>query len=203
MNWNNVTTKQYIELLQLYNKDDLTTGQLTVGIQTILDLKDGSDLSFINEDIPSEPSNIVELNGELYKIDYLKDLKTLEYIDANMTLKEDSYNFGQLLAILCRKDNEVYDDDFIANKLDDRIELFNSASIVKTKPLIDFFVNRANQYWICSQKSLMELPKDRFALHILSLLVHGLLKGCFMRTVKALWTLRKQVKCILQPSQNG
>ena len=69
MNWNNVTTKQYIELLQLYNKDNLTTGQLTVGIQTILDLKDSSDLSFINEDIPSEPSNIVELNGELYKID--------------------------------------------------------------------------------------------------------------------------------------
>ena len=143
MNWNNVTTKQYIELLQLYNKDNLTTGQLTVGIQVILN---SEDLSFINEDIPSEPSNIVELNGEIYKIDYLKDLKTLEYIDANMTLKEDSYNFGQLLAILCRKDNEVYDDDFIANKLDDRIELFNNASIVKTKPLIDFFVNRANQY---------------------------------------------------------
>lgn len=198
-NWNNVTTKQYTELLQLYNKDNLTTGQLTVGIQAII----GEDISFINEEIKSEPSNIIELNGEIYKIDYLKDLKTLEYIDANMTLKEDSYNFGQLLAILCRKDGEQYDDDFIANELEERIELFNNASIVKTKPLIDFFINRANQYWICSQKSLTELPKGRFALHILSLLVHGLLKGCFMKTVKALWKLRQQVKCILQHSQNG
>lgn len=200
MTWNNVTTKQYTELLQLYNKDNLTTGQLTVGIQIILD---SEDISFINEDIPSEPSNIIELNGEIYKIDYFKDLKTLEYIDANMTLKDDSYNFGQLLAILCRKDNEQYNDDFIATRLEERTKLFNNASIVKTKPLIDFFVNRANQYLICSQKSLTELPKGRFALHILSLLVHGLLKGCFMRTVKALWILREQVKCILQRSQNG
>nr|DAH91242.1 MAG TPA: hypothetical protein [Bacteriophage sp.] len=71
-------------------------------------------------------------------------MKTLEYVDANMTLKEDSYNFGQLLAILCRKEEELYDDDFIATRLEERTELFNNASIVKTKPLIDFFINRAN-----------------------------------------------------------
>ena len=198
MNWNNVTTEQYSELLKIFSNKELTAGQVNEKILKILSLDNLEDAYFIREDIPSIPKPSI---GK-YKVDFMKDLKVAEYVDASMTLKEDPYDFGQLLAILCRKDGELYDDKFIATKLEDRITFFNNLPITITKPVIDFFINRANQFLICSQKSLMEIPKSRFALRIVTLLGRGLLKGCFMNTVRALLKLRKLARCTLPLSQN-
>lgn len=198
MNWDNVTTEQYSEMLRIFSNKELTAGQVQERLLKLYDLTNLDDLYFIREEIPSIPKP----NIGKYKMDFMKDLKVAEYVDATMTLKEDANNFGQLLAILCRKDEEAYDDKFIATKLEDRTTFFNNLPITLTKPVIDFFINRVNQFLICSQKSLMEVPKSRFALHIVRLLRLGLLKGCFMKTVRALLKLRKQARCILLHSQN-
>lgn len=50
-------------------------------------------------------------------------------------------NIPAILGILCRKANEQYDDDFIAHKLNKRIELFNKQPMTKIQPLIGFFLN--------------------------------------------------------------
>ena len=62
---------------------------------------------------------------------FFKRQDTGEFVDVEGLIKDDKYNYAALLGILCRKDKEIYDDDFIADKLDDRIKMFEELSIDK------------------------------------------------------------------------
>lgn len=46
-----------------------------------------------------------------------------------------------MFAILCRKEGEVYNDDFIANTLDDRIKMFEEQPVTNILPLVSFFTS--------------------------------------------------------------
>ena len=88
-----------------------------------------------------EPTNSIEIDGEKYFINFANKLKTGEYIAVEMAMKGNKNDFANILAILCRKQNEIFDSKFENEILPDRIELFNKQPITKILPLISFFMN--------------------------------------------------------------
>lgn len=88
----------------------------------------------------AKPDNKVEINGETYRIHFENQLKVGEYVAADSILKQDSHNYAAFLAILCRKDDEIYDSKFENEILEDRIKFWESQPVTKIFPLISFFL---------------------------------------------------------------
>lgn len=163
--WSDITLKQFQELMKIYEQEDKD-------ILDILALFSGRDkkelkqmpkefidtmlvhLQFMNTTLEVEPKSSIEIQGETYKINYTEKLKFGEFVDVEGLIKDDKYNYAALLGILCRKDKEIYDDDFIADKLDDRIKMFEELSIEQALQLINFFLKLKLRSIAYTQKSL-------------------------------------------------
>lgn len=161
--WDDITLKQFCELMRVYDKDD----KEVLDVLEVLSGKSKSELrqmpadfidtimqhlQFMNIPLKVEADSKIIINGEEYKINYTEKLKFGEWTDAETVLKEKNYT--GLLSILARKEGEIYDDAFIANELDRRIELFNSLSVTKALVLLNFFLKLKLNYILYSQKSL-------------------------------------------------
>ena len=86
-----------------------------------------------------EPSNKIMIDGEEYTIHTENKLRTGEYIASDTAMKGDRHNYAAILAILCRKDGEIYDSHFENEVLEDRIKLWEKQPVVNILPLIGFF----------------------------------------------------------------
>lgn len=180
--WEEITLKKFCELMKVYEKDDR-------GILDVLEVLSGktkselrqmptdfidtmmAHLQFMNTPLKADPQSKITINGVEYKINYTEKLKFGEWTDAETVLKSKDY--AGLLAILARKEGEIYDDDFIANELDKRIEMFNSLPVTKALMLLNFFLKLNLNYMIYSQKCL---EKSREAVEQLLRLTKSSLK---------------------------
>lgn len=117
-------------------------------------------LKYLSEPITDVVSNKVIIDDITYQINYLEHLKFGEYVDVNMILDADKSNYAALLAILCRKENEEYNDEYIANELPKRVDMFNKQPITKIYPTILFFLN-CNNLSENNMKSYLENLKDQ------------------------------------------
>ena len=97
-------------------------------------------LKWITEQPDQTPSQSVEINGETYMINVMEKLKVKEYLDLNTVIENDKFNYSMIFAILCRKKGEEYDEEFIADKLPDRLEMFEKMNCVDGMKLIAFFL---------------------------------------------------------------
>ena len=97
-------------------------------------------LKWITEQPDQTPSQSVEINGETYTINVMEKLKVKEYLDLNTVIENDKFNYAMIFAILCRKQGEEYDEEFIADKLPDRLEMFEQMNCVDGMKLIAFFL---------------------------------------------------------------
>lgn len=97
-------------------------------------------LKWIKEQPDQTPSQSVEIDGETYLINVMEKLKVREYLDLNTVIENDKFNYSMIFAILCRKQGEEYDDDFKADKLPDRLEMFENMNCVDGMKLISFFL---------------------------------------------------------------
>lgn len=88
-----------------------------------------------------EASNKIEIDGEEYKINIMEKLKLGEYVAVDTVLKADSSDYSSILAIICRKDGEIYDSKFEAEIFEDRKKMFERQPITKIMPIIGFFLN--------------------------------------------------------------
>lgn len=99
-------------------------------------------LSFVQEKMPAvEPTNKIVIDNVKYQINYMEKLKTGEYVSVDAILKSDKFNYAAMLAVLCRKPNEIYDSKFEAEMLDARIKMFEQQPITKVKAVVDFFLH--------------------------------------------------------------
>lgn len=99
-------------------------------------------LKFLSTEIEAkEPTNKIEINNEIYLINFVEKLKTGEYIAVEMATKDNNFNYASVLAILCRKENEIFDSTFENEVLPNRVALFEKQPITKIIPLISFFMN--------------------------------------------------------------
>jgi hypothetical protein len=101
-----------------------------------------NELSFLKEQ-PNygDASPKIEINGEEYCINVMEKLKTGEYVSIDTILKNDSHDYISILAVLCRKNGEIYDSKFEAEVFEERQKLFAKQPITKIMPLISFFLS--------------------------------------------------------------
>lgn len=97
-------------------------------------------LKWITEQPDQTPTQSVEISGETYTINVMEKLKVKEYLDLNTVIENDKFNYSMIFAILCRKQGEEYDEEFIADKLPDRLEMFEQMNCVDGMKLIAFFL---------------------------------------------------------------
>ena len=97
-------------------------------------------LKWIKETPDQTPSQSVEISGETYTINVMEKLKVKEYLDLNTVIENDKFNYLMILAILCRKQGEEYDEEYIADKLPERLEMCEQMNCVDGMKLIAFFL---------------------------------------------------------------
>lgn len=97
-------------------------------------------LKWITEQPDQTPTQSVEISGETYTINVMEKLKVKEYLDVNTVIENDKFNYAMIFAILCRKQGEEYDEEFIADKLPDRLDMYENMNCVDGMKLIAFFL---------------------------------------------------------------
>lgn len=97
-------------------------------------------LKWLKETPDQTPSQSVVIDGETYLINVMEKLKVMEYLDLNTVIENDKFNYAIVFAILCRKPGEEYNDEFKADKLTNRLEMFEQMNCVDGMKLIAFFL---------------------------------------------------------------
>lgn len=214
--WEQITLGQFVKLMRLQEEE----GKDEVSVVDIMAVLTGTDkkyiyslpsdfantimahLLFLNEPLKEEPKAEVEINGEKYKINYMEKLKFGEYTDANTIMANDKFDYGSLLAILCRKEGEKYDDDFIADHIEKRTEMWNNQPITVVYPLVCFFLllstlsGRHLQHYMTDAEQAI----NQSLTHIEDSLKGGAVKKFSLSYVQARLKLRKLRKCMSQLS---
>jgi hypothetical protein len=151
--WEDVTLKQFQEIERFYedkDKDFDVREVLHIFTNKGIDEINALPLEFLEEimskmvflqEKPTEkkPTNSVEIKGEKYTIHTENKLKVGEYVATDTAMKGDKHNYAAILAILCRKDGELYDSKFENEVLEDRIKMWEKVPVVDVLPLIGFF----------------------------------------------------------------
>lgn len=152
--WEDITLKQFQEIERFYedkDKDFDVREVLHILTNKGVDEINALPLEFLEEimskmvflqEKPEEkkPTNSVEINGERYTIHTENKLKVGEYVGADTAMKGDKHNYAAILAILCRKDGEIYDSKFENEVLEDRIRMWEGVPVTEILPLIGFFL---------------------------------------------------------------
>lgn len=150
--WEQVTTKQYQDIQTILKENEDATIRDYLPILAGKTKKEVDELpveafelllqemAFLLQQPEVEPSASLTIDGEKYFVNVADKLKTGEFVDSQMILEKDPNNLSMLLGILCRKQGEIYDDDFIANVLPDRIAMFEQQPITETLKIIGFFL---------------------------------------------------------------
>ena len=88
-----------------------------------------------------EPTNKIVIDGEEYSVNIMEKLKLGEYVAIDNILKVDKHDYASMLAILCRKKDEIYDSKFEAEEFEKRKEMFEKQPVINILPIISFFLN--------------------------------------------------------------
>lgn len=211
-NWEDVTLKQFTELMKLndngikdvrdviailsdHTKDEINLLPIDF-IESMM-----ARLTFLNKAPEVNNSNEIEIDGEVYFVNVMEKLKFGEFVDVNSAIQSDSLNYASFLAILCRKKDEQYNDDFIANKLEERIEMYNNQPITKILPVVGFFLNLWRISKAPSQASMTEIQQTANQLQTETENTWknlGFRKRYSIWGMKTYWKLRKYRKQISQ-----
>ena len=210
--WDDITLKQFQELMKIYNQEDKDI----LDILSLFTQKSKKELrqmpsefietmlvhlQFMNTKLEVEPSSQIDIDGKIYRINYTEKLKFGEFVDVETLIKEDKYNWAGILAMLCRLEGEVYDDDFIADKLDGRIKMYEEMHINKALQLINFFLKLKLRYITYSLRS-STLKEGKEEVESLVQSIRDSLKdgaGTRLNSIYAkieLRKLEKQLRCI-------
>lgn len=169
--WDDVTLKMWSDYLRKINETENKQIDLIELLETFSDIpkdiiyqmptdlfeKVMANLDFLTNDELNniQASSVIEVDGEKYQINAMEKLSVKEYLDSNTIIENDKFNYSALFAILCRKPNEEYNDEFNADYLEQRINMFDNIPISKAYSLIAFFLNCYVTSVILSQNSSM------------------------------------------------
>lgn len=165
--WTQVSLKKFQDIQNYYEG---ISGETKFDIREVLHILCGKTVDEVNA-LPSEfldmileklvflqeqpeqqePTNKIKINGETYSIHFENQLKTGEYIAADTVLKNDKNNIALLLAILCRKDDEVYDSKFENEVVPERMKMFEQQPVINILPIAAFFLTLYGQSVILTQ----------------------------------------------------
>ena len=189
----NFDVREVLELFTYHSKEEIS--QLPIDfVDKLL-----NELTWLHESPKwGEPTNNIELNGEKYQVNVQEKLKTGESIAVDTVLKSDKHNYAAIMAILCRKEGELFDSKFENEVFGDRIQMWEKTPVTKIMPIISFFF----ELWLVSQKNtqLYSMVEEAISLtrkDIESSHKDGVLSKRSMKSaMKKLKKLEKSIKSI-------
>ena len=210
--WNQISLKMFSDIERYYgDKDKKFDAREVLHIFTNKSIDEINELpiefveilmdklSFIQESPKEqEPSNKIKVDGETYIINIMEKLRTGEFIAVDSVLKDDKYDYASILAILCRKEGEIYDSKFEAELFEDRRKMWERQPITSILPCIAFFLSLYIMLETPSQvSSLVEVELNRIQKDIETLRKDGALSALSTKLLKRkLKKLKKSIKCI-------
>ena len=153
--WNQITLKQYQEIEKFYENAENKSFDIreviyilcnkTIDEVNALPVEFLDDImekmSFLQTKITEEePTNTLTINGEKYVVNIQNKLKVGEYVAVDSIIKDDKHNYAAMLAILCRKEGELYDSKFENEILEDRVHMWEQQPITDVLRVISFFL---------------------------------------------------------------
>lgn len=119
---------------------------------------------FLNEKPEIKETNKIVIDNETYYINTMETMAMGEWVDANTAMDNDGDDYATILAILCRKEGEKYDNDFINNKFEERVRIFKNLSVTNSLNLISFFLRFLDVFLMNSPNSIQGLRQEIEAL---------------------------------------
>lgn len=211
--WDEVTLGQFADLERLY-KGEASKGVDAVDLISImsgrtkdevmalpLDFMETMSIHLVFLETQPEiekPINSIEIDGDTYIINVKEKLKFGEYVDFDQLIKSDPCDYPSMLAILCRKEGEAYDSDFIANEFQKRVDMFASQPVTKILPLIAFFLELSTTYMgLSSNYSMVKEALNQEVQNLENSVMHTLGRGFRSYLLgRKLKKLKKYLKCI-------
>ena len=204
--WDDLTLGKFQELERLYDGDDK---ERKFDVRDVLDLMTDRTKDEINE-LPIEftdsllrkmywlheqpdfgkPSNKVTIDGVQYTVHNENEMKFGEYVALDTAMKGDKHNYAAMLAILCRKEGEVFDAKFENEILPSRIEFWKNVSAMKVMPIVSFFLELSS---ISLQVSQLSMEVQEGINHILKHIETSKQNGVFS-ALYTKWQVRKLKK---------
>ena len=213
--WDDLTLGKFQELERLYDGDD--DKERKFDVRDVLDLMTDRTKDEINE-LPIEftdmllrkmywlheqpdfgkPSNKVTIDGVQYTVHNENEMKFGEYVALDTAMKGDKHNYAAMLAILCRKDGEIFDAKFENEILPSRIEFWKNVSVMKVMPIVSFFLELSSMSLQVSQLSLeIQEGINHILKHIETSKRNGVFSALYTKwQVRKLKKLQKSIKNI-------
>ena len=213
--WDDLTLGKFQELERLYDGDD--DKERKFDVRDVLDLMTDRTKDEINE-LPIEftdmllrkmywlheqpdfgkPSNKVIIDGVQYTVHNENEMKFGEYVALDTALKGDKHNYAAMLAILCRKEGEVFDAKFENEILPSRIEFWKNVSVMKVMPIVSFFLELSSMSLQVSQlSSEIQEGINHILKHIETSKQNGVFSALYTKwQVRKLKKLQKSIKNI-------
>ena len=213
--WDDLTLGKFQELERLYDGDD--DKERKFDVRDVLDLMTDSTKDEINE-LPIEftdsllrkmywlheqpqfgkPSNKITVDGVQYTVHNENEMKFGEYVALDTALKGDKHNYAAMLAILCRKEGEIFDAKFENEILPSRIEFWKNVSVVKVMPIVSFFLELSSMSLQVSQlSSEIQEGINHILKHIETSKQNGVFSALYTKwQVRKLKKLQKSIKNI-------
>lgn len=211
--WDDLTLGKFQELERLYDGDE----ERKFDVRDVLDLMTDKTKDEINE-LPIEftdsllrkmywlheqpnfgkPSNKITVDGVQYTVHNENEMKFGEYVALDTALKGDKHNYAAMLAILCRKDGEIFDAKFENEVLPSRIEFWKNVSVMKVMPIVSFFLELSSMSLQVSQLSLeIQEGINHILKHIETSKQNGVFSALYTKwQVRKLKKLQKSIKNI-------
>jgi len=211
--WNQITLKQYQEIEAFYDNTENKSFDVREVIHILcnktIDEVNALPLEFLDDIMEKmsflqtkvteeEPTNTLTINGEKYVVNIQNKLKVGEYVAVDSIIKDDKHNYAAMLAILCRKEGELYDSKFENEILEDRVKMWEQQPITDVLRIISFFL----QCYMISATSILLSSKIKEAIdqereNILNLRKSGdLSMFSTKRAIRKLKKLEKSIKNI-------
>ena len=212
--WDDLTLGKFQELERLYDGDEK---ERKFDVRDVLDLMTDRTKDEINE-LPIEftdsllrkmywlheqpdfgkPSNKITVDGVQYTVHNENEMKFGEYVALDTAMKGDKHNYAAMLAILCRKDGEIFDAKFENEILPSRIEFWKNVSVMKVMPIVSFFLELSSMSLQVSQLSLeIQEGINHILKHIETSKQNGVFSELFTKLqVRKLKKLQKSIKNI-------
>ena len=213
--WDELTLGKFQELERLYDGDD--DKERKFDVRDVLDLMTDRTKDEINE-LPIEftdsllrkmywlheqpdfgkPSNKVIIDGVQYTVHNENEMKFGEYVALDTAMKGDKHNYAAMLAILCRKEGEIFDAKFENEILPSRIEFWKNVSVMKVMPIVSFFLELSSMSLQVSQLSLeIQEGINHILKHIETSKQNGVFSALYTKwQVRKLKKLQKSIKNI-------
>ena len=213
--WDDLTLGKFQELERLYDGEE--DKERKFDVRDVLDLMTDRTKDEINE-LPIEftdsllrkmywlheqpdfgkPSNKITVDGVQYTVHNENEMKFGEYVALDTAMKGDKHNYAAMLAILCRKEGEVFDAKFENEILPSRIEFWKNVSVMKVMPIVSFFLELSSMSLQVSQlSSEIQEGINEILKHIETSKQNGVFSALYTKwQVRKLKKLQKSIKNI-------